>query len=82
MAKIHPEEHFEQLRQELEKGEKSGFIENFNPLNHLEQLQKSAIYKFTDEQREQVLRALKDYEDGKFINNEEAEEKIQQWLKD
>jgi DNA-binding MarR family transcriptional regulator len=82
MAKTHQEVHFKKLRQELEKGEKSGFVENFNPQEHLEQLDKSAIYEFTDEEREQVLRALKDYEDGNFISDEESEEKIQQWLKE
>jgi len=34
------EEKVKKLRYELEKGEKNGFVENFNPKEHLERLQK------------------------------------------
>jgi len=34
------EEKIKRLRQELEIGEKSGFVEDFNPQEHLERLQK------------------------------------------
>ena len=38
--------------------------------------------EFTAEQRETVLKAVKQYEDGNYLTNEVAENEIQKWLKD
>lgn len=37
---------------------------------------------FTAEQRETVLNAVKQYEEGNYMTNEVAENEIQKWLKD
>lgn len=38
--------------------------------------------EFTGEQRETVLKAIKQYEEGNYLTNQVAENEIQKWLKD
>lgn len=49
---------------------------------HLIQISEEAEIVFSEEQTFKIEKAIKSYEQGKYVSDEVAEQRIQQWLKE
>jgi hypothetical protein len=63
---------------------KINLINDINILNHLkDELEKSqTVYELSFYQKEKLKKSQLDFENGKFYNQDQMDEKIEKWLKE
>ena len=74
-----------ELKSELIKN--INFTDDIIVLNKIKELldfdeKENDVYVFTPEQQKKIDKALKQYENGECISDEEAQKEIQAWLED